>query len=65
MTDCIFIGLSPSSRAMAGKAVLRMVASSDCMKKPMATSHSNLSLWGALPCMTGISPMGNSKKVQP
>lgn len=26
---------------MAGKAVLTMVASSVCMKKPMATSHSS------------------------
>ena len=55
------MGLSPSSRAMAGNAVFRMVASSDCMKKPMATSHSNRSLWGALLCMAGVSPMGNSE----
>ena len=39
ITDCIRSGLSPRLRAMAGKAVLTMVASSVCMKKPTATSH--------------------------
>ena len=47
MTDCILSGLSPSDWAMAGKAVFRMVASSDCKKKAMATSHSKRSLCGA------------------
>ena len=35
-------GLSPRLAAMAGKAVLTMVASSVCMKNPMATNHSRL-----------------------
>ena len=41
-TDCIRSGLSPRLAAMAGSAVLTMVASSVCMKNPMATSHSRL-----------------------
>lgn len=40
ITECICSGLSFRSRAMAGRAVLTMVASSVCMKKPNATSHS-------------------------
>ena len=40
-TDCMRSGLSPRLCAMAGSAVLTMVASSVCMKKPTATSHSN------------------------
>ena len=40
-TDCMRSGLSPRLCAMAGSAVLTMVASSVCMKKPTATSHSS------------------------
>ena len=39
MTDCMRSGLSPRASAMVGSAVLTMVPSSVCMKKPMATSH--------------------------
>src|SRR6516225_2195586 len=35
-------GLSPRLAAIAGRAVLTMVASSVCMKKPTATSHSRM-----------------------
>jgi hypothetical protein len=38
-TDCILKGLSCKDKASAGMAVLTMVASSVCMKKPQATSH--------------------------
>ena len=41
ITDCMRSGLSPSACAIAGRAVLTMVASSVCMKKPSATSHSS------------------------
>ena len=47
-TACMRSGLSPRPRAIAGKAVLTMVASSVCMKKPMATSHSSSREEGAL-----------------
>src|SRR5260370_12458365 len=40
-------GASPRLGAMAGRAVLTMVESSVCMKKPVATSHSMIvSAWG-------------------
>ena len=39
-TDCILKGLSCKDKASAGMAVLTMVASRVCMKKPQATSHS-------------------------
>ena len=42
MTDCMRKGLSFRSRAIAGSAVLTMVPSSVCMKKPTATSHSRM-----------------------
>lgn len=42
MTECMCSGLSPMSRAMAGSAVLTMVLSSVCMKKPSETSQSSL-----------------------
>jgi hypothetical protein len=38
-TDCMLNGFSPRLAAMAGSAVLTMVESSVCMKKPVATSH--------------------------
>src|SRR5215475_8299663 len=38
-TDCIRRGFSPRLAAIAGRAVLTMVVSSVCMKKPVATSH--------------------------
>ena len=51
-TDCMRSGLSPRLRAMAGSAVLTMVASSVCMKKPMATSHRMIFRdWGGCCCM--------------
>lgn len=40
ITDCMRSGLSCRLCAMAGKAVLTMVASSVCMKNPKATSQS-------------------------
>ena len=36
---CICSGLSPRLFAMEGRAVLTMVVSSDCIKKPKATIH--------------------------
>jgi hypothetical protein len=39
ITDCMRRGLSPRLLAIAGRAVLTMVVSSVCMKKPVATSH--------------------------
>ncbi|MCY1177209.1 hypothetical protein D9M73_175080 [compost metagenome] len=39
ITDCMRSGSSARSLAMAGKAVLRMVPSSDCMKKAIATTQ--------------------------
>jgi len=46
-TPCMRSGASPRLRAMAGNAVLTMVESSVCMKKPVATSHSMIvSAWG-------------------
>ncbi|CAJ6354924.1 Uncharacterised protein [Burkholderia pseudomallei] len=39
-TDCILSGDSPRLAAIEGSAVLTIVASSVCMKKPVATSHS-------------------------
>src|SRR6202008_3378899 len=39
-TDCMRNGNSPRLVAIAGSAVLTMVESSVCMKKPVATSHS-------------------------
>src|SRR5471032_2479223 len=41
ITPCMRSGFSARSRAMAGRAVLRMVPSRDCMKKAMATTHGN------------------------
>ena len=38
-TDCMLSGFSPRLAAIAGSAVLTMVESSVCMKKPVATSH--------------------------
>ncbi len=40
-TDCMRSAPSPRLLAIAGSAVLTMVASSVCMKKPAETSHSN------------------------
>ena len=37
---CICSGLSPRLNAMEGRAVLTMVVSSDCIKKPNATIQS-------------------------
>ena len=42
MTECICSGLSPRSEAIAGSAVLTIVPSSVCMKKPRETSQSSL-----------------------
>ncbi|MNM87081.1 hypothetical protein D3C81_992540 [compost metagenome] len=39
-TDCMRSGLSPRLCAIDGSAVLTMVESSVCMKKPTATTHS-------------------------
>ncbi|MNC69840.1 hypothetical protein D3C75_1205810 [compost metagenome] len=39
ITECICSGLSPRLAAIEGRAVLTMVVSSDCMKKPKATIH--------------------------
>src|SRR5580692_5970530 len=40
-TDCMRSALSPRLRAIAGNAVLTMVASSVCMKKLADTSHNS------------------------
>src|SRR5471032_1105991 len=46
-TPCMRRGASPRLFAMAGKAVLTMVESRVCMKKPVATSHNMMvSDWG-------------------
>ena len=45
ITDCICSGLSPRLAAIAGRAVLTMVASSVCMKNPTATIHSRMRRW--------------------
>ena len=39
-TPCMRNGASPRLFAIAGSAVLTIVESSVCMKKPVATSHS-------------------------
>ena len=41
-TDCMCRGLVCRLLAIAGNAVLTMVASSVCMKKPTATSHNRI-----------------------
>ena len=41
ITDCMRSGLSCRLTAIAGSAVVTMVESSVCMKKPAATSHSS------------------------
>src|SRR5580698_3944666 len=46
-TPCMRNGASPRLWAIAGRAVLTIVESSVCMKKPVATSHSMIvSAWG-------------------
>ncbi|MPN18473.1 hypothetical protein SDC9_165833 [bioreactor metagenome] len=64
ITECICSGLSPSSSAMAGSAVLTMVASSVCMKKPSDTSHRSLFLVGdssaAVAVGVGVGGMGRT-----
>ena len=50
-TDCMRSGLSCRSSAIAGNAVLTMVASSVCMKKPIATSHSRRAREGGNRCV--------------
>ncbi|MNH11429.1 hypothetical protein D3C79_709420 [compost metagenome] len=47
-TDCICSGLSPSAAAMLGKAVLSMVPSSVCMKKPTAVSRGSHLRWAGV-----------------
>ncbi len=49
ITDCMRSGLSPRLAAIAGRAVLTIVASSVCMKKPTATIHSRMRRSGAGP----------------
>ncbi len=46
-TPCMRNGASPRLWAIAGRAVLTIVESSVCMKKPVATSHSmTVRAWG-------------------
>ena len=40
ITECILSGLTLRSRAIEGMAVLTIVVSSACIKKPKATIHS-------------------------
>ena len=62
MTDCIFSGLWFSERAIAGKAVFKIVASSDCRKNAIATSQSKRSLCGANGAGAAVSAvMGKTK----
>ena len=64
-TDCMRSGLSPRLRAMAGRAVLTMVASSVCMKKPQATSQSKaLSSFCSLALTHGIFMHSRLDKLQ-
>ncbi|MNN74738.1 hypothetical protein D3C81_1909690 [compost metagenome] len=48
ITDCICSGLSPNAAAMLGRAVLSMVPSSVCMKKPTAVSRGSHLRWAGV-----------------
>ena len=55
MTLCIRKGLVPRSRAIAGSAVFKIVLSSICMKKAIATTHGSIfAVFGSRTGLSGI-----------